>query len=415
MANERWSSPFHCTLSFNLFKKHFTELNRIYWAFIPAASTIVSHAKIALVSDDADIKNYFLFHDEDEKTIAKTYGEWKNYFNEFSNYTRLNMIMLLSSCFETYLRTIVSNAFESKPGVIIMSPDSVDGIFLLKSRVNYGDISDKNYQFTNEVDEICKGDWTKRFAVFEKYFGALPKSITDMTAELDKLRVMRNNIGHYIGRAKENISAQIYLSPVSATRVSHNRVLKAFGIYFNVAKELDGYLKTKYIGSYDIIKLYLQLVSAGTLVSIGLGERARELQKYLGKEGLALAGNEYYRNIVGYCDLDNQNELCIYSRIACIKEINRQLDKKGIALIRDGHSIRFKNYHFNLFIKAHGWRENPEYSKKYRANQKQNEYRYSYRVISEIVKRITAEPENIAECLASQIASRLKDDNKMVE
>ena len=36
----RWKSPLPYTLAFNLFKKHYTELNEIYWAFVPASNTI---------------------------------------------------------------------------------------------------------------------------------------------------------------------------------------------------------------------------------------------------------------------------------------------------------------------------------------------------------------------------------------
>ena len=45
MANERWESPFPYTLAYNLFKQHFTELNRVYWAFVPAKDTIKKAAK----------------------------------------------------------------------------------------------------------------------------------------------------------------------------------------------------------------------------------------------------------------------------------------------------------------------------------------------------------------------------------
>lgn len=116
MANERWESPFPYTLAYNLFKQHFTELNRVYWAFVPAKDTIKKAAKNALPNDDADPKSFFLVKDEDDKRIAPTYTEWKTAFGDFENYTRLNMLMLLSSCFETYLRTALALSFESKPG-----------------------------------------------------------------------------------------------------------------------------------------------------------------------------------------------------------------------------------------------------------------------------------------------------------
>ena len=106
MANERWISPFSKTIAFTLFSKHFTELNDIYWAHVPAANTIESKAKKALTNPDKDPKTFFLIRDEDDRRLAPTFHIWKTQYRDFSNYTRLNMLMLLSSCFETYLRTI---------------------------------------------------------------------------------------------------------------------------------------------------------------------------------------------------------------------------------------------------------------------------------------------------------------------
>ncbi len=95
MANERWNSPFPHTIAFVLFKEHFTELNHVYWAHVPAASTIEKKALEALKSEDADPKRYFLIPDKDDRRIPKTYAQWKSFYREFSNYTRLNMLMLL--------------------------------------------------------------------------------------------------------------------------------------------------------------------------------------------------------------------------------------------------------------------------------------------------------------------------------
>ena len=152
--NERWQSPYPHTIAYNLFIKHFTELNDVYWAHVPAASTIEKKAFQELGSEDADPKKYFLVRDEDDRRISATYKDWKEKYREFSNYTRLSMLMLLSSCFETYLRTIVALAIESKPGVIIDCPDAVDGVSLLKSKNGYGDANSKDYPFSSIIDDI---------------------------------------------------------------------------------------------------------------------------------------------------------------------------------------------------------------------------------------------------------------------
>ena len=86
MGNVRWESPFPYSLAFNLFKQHFEEINRSYWAFVPAANTIKSFAKKTLLKDNADPKTFFLIPDEEDRMVAPTYGEWKNNFSKYVNY-----------------------------------------------------------------------------------------------------------------------------------------------------------------------------------------------------------------------------------------------------------------------------------------------------------------------------------------
>lgn len=399
MANERWDSPFSFTLAFNLFKKHFEEINAAYWSFVPAYSTIIANAKSALLTDDADPKTFFLIHDEDERRVAPTFLKWKEGFSEFSNYSRLNILMLLSSCLETYLRTVISISFESAPGVIIMCAKSIDGIFLLKNKPGYGDSNHRDYQFSKEIDEICRGDWEKRFSAFQKYFGKLPVKIINKTTNLNDFRIARNNVGHYIGRERKNYSTPLYISPLSVTRISHKKLLEYFKLVYEVAQEIDDYLKNNYIGSYDVIKLYFQLVSQGKISDNQPGKRAREFQRFLGNEGFRCVGNEYYRNIVNYCDLSDANDLCRYSMKACIKEINRGLDGKGTPLTLEGHSIRFGEYHFKLFVRSHNWKGKAEYCERNSSNKEQVEYIYSMKVINEIIDEVSALPDSIIEKL----------------
>lgn len=404
MSNERWNSPFPYTLAFNLFRKHFTELNQIYWSFVPAYNTIVSNAKKQLVNDNADPKTFFLIPDEDDRRIASTFVEWKSSFNEFSNYTRLNMVMLLSSCFETYLRTVISNAFESKPGVIIMCPDSVDGVFLLKSNDFYGDISDKKYQFTEKINDICQGDWIKRISEFKKYFGEL-SNVESRISELNEFRTLRNNIGHYLGRKKDDYSTPLFFKPISAIRVSHNRILKFFELINSVAKEIDNHLKDNYIGSYDIFKLYLQYDSQGLFKGDAPGVKARKFQKILGQEGFFSQGTgrqEFYRNLIDYCNLDNEKDSCRYSKKICIKEINRRLNAQNIQLYYNDKKDSFNQYHFNLFVKHHNWKSNPEYCQINSANTVQVEYRYSMKLVNDIVQEICSSPNTIINKLKHQ-------------
>lgn len=366
MSNVRWKSPFPYTLAFNLFKQHIEEINRSYWAFVPTANTIKALAKKNLVNDDADPKSFFLIPDEEDRRIAPTYGEWKNDFSEYINYSRLNIIMMLSSCFETYLRTVVSLAFESKPGVIIDCKDAVDGAELLKKDITYGDVMDKSYRFTDAIDEVCRGEWNKRFSSFQKYFGVLPTELLALSKDLDELRLTRNNIGHYLGRKKNKYEAPIDFEPVETIKVAHNRILRYFKIIYLAAKLVDDYLQKNIIGSYDIIKRYFIAISRGKIIKDKINSDAYQLKKMVGHHDLKILDKSYYNELVTFCET-NYVECetdCIFTRNRCVQEINRRLRDNGISLLLDGRNVPFDSISFKILLKRDNLYTDSKFSKR---------------------------------------------------
>lgn len=400
MANERWNSPFPHTIAFVLFKEHFTELNNVYWAHVPAASTIEKKALEALESEEADPKLYFLIPDKDDRRIAQTYGQWKSFYREFSNYTRLNMLMLLSSCFETYLRTIVSLSLESKPGIIIKAPDAVDGWFLFRKNSEYGNYGSKDYQFLEEINSVCQGDWNSRTNAYIKYFENMPLSAKEIS-ELDDLRQKRNLVGHYFGREKQKYEAPLLFEPSPVLRISHDKLIKYFNTVYEAVVKIDKHLHRDYIGSYDVMKYFYIYSEKQDTIDSSAGDQAKELQKLLGGLGFLPAGAEYYRNIITYTLIENEDDTCRYNRNACIAAIRRRLRELNVSLQREGHQIAFSKYHFGLFSNAFAFRGNSEYCKKYVRGEK-TEFFYSAKAIDLIVSQIQANPTTVISNLQNQ-------------
>lgn len=403
MANERWNSPFNKTIAYTLFIKHFTELNDIYWAHVPAASTIESKAKQALCPTSADPKTFFLIHDEDDRRLAPSFEIWKSHYRDFSNYTRLNMLMLLSSCFETYLRTIVSLAIESKPGCIIGCPDAVDGVFLLQSRPNYGNLGSDEYEFSDVITSICKGDWYSRSSNYAHYFTAFPISELDLK-QLDELRHKRNLVGHYFGRGKQQYHAPLSFASKPVERLSHEKLLSYFRLIFRTVKTIDQHLHRNFIGSYDVCKFYYQCLQNGDISGKTAGERAKELQKKLGAAGAFTPGNEYYRNLITYLMLDDKDELCRYGTKASIKAIRRMLSDSKITLLKDNNPIPFTIYHFRLFCKAFSMHTKPDFCRQ--CSSPQIEYLYSLKALDFIVSKIKESPATIISSLQAKVKIR---------
>lgn len=404
MSNVRWESPFPYSLAFNLFKQHFEEINRSYWAFVPVANTIKSLAKKNLIDDDADPKKFFLIPDEEDRKIAPTYDEWKKDFSEYTNYSRLNIIMLLSSCFETYMRTIISLSFESKPGVIINCKDAVDGAALLKKDIMYGNINDKSYRFSDVIDEICRGEWLNRFCAFQKYFGVLPQELLDLTKDLDELRVTRNNLGHYFGRRKKDYSAPIEFAPIETIRVSHERILKYFKLVYSAAKMIDSYLHKNIIGSYDVIKKYFYSLSNGEILNDSSKSYSYQLRKLMGSHELKTVGRRYYDELITYCEtnyVESETD-CIFTRKRCIYEINRRLREAGVELFYKGQVVSFDSLSFKIFLMQDNLYDNENYSKRKVDNMHQVQYLHSSALIEYVTKKIELNSNTIMEKLREE-------------
>ena len=60
----------------------------------------------------------------------------------------------LAAYLEVYVRSVVSLALESDPGVLIGKPRAVDGVSLLKSR--------KDYSYIEQATGCAKGNWQER-------------------------------------------------------------------------------------------------------------------------------------------------------------------------------------------------------------------------------------------------------------
>lgn len=390
LSSIRWESPFPYTLAFNLFKQHFEEINRSYWAFVPASNTIRKLAKTELEKENKDPKSFFLIPDDEDRHVESSYEGWKASYAKYMNYTRMNMIMLLSSCFETYLRTVVSLAFESKPGVLIGCRDAVDGATLLKHDITYGDPLDSEYRFKEAIEDVCHGDWTKRFSQFQKYFGVLPANVLGLQRDLDALRLTRNNLGHYLGRRKSDYEAPLLFRPLENPSVSHERILKSFKLIFNAAKAIDEYLQSNIIGTYDIIKRYFLALSEGEIGCDAGDSISHQFKKMIGQNDLPLLPKSYYKDFVAFCETNyiERREDCIFTKKVCVKEICRRLNESGIKIYSGGREVEFNRLYFIKLLEKEKLFDNPLYSKRTVDKKHQVHYLHSALLIDLITKKL---------------------------
>jgi len=188
MSFSRWQKYEIRSWAFSVFKQYHTHLNRMIWSQIPTVGFI--EKQIAIASGDAH--TILIFEPEDERSVKKDKLVWKQDFKEFNNWNRLNTIMSLSSYLEIYLSSIISTAIESNPGILHNASKKIDGAIILKNS--------KKYTYSSYANKCIIGEWTKRISEFKNIFGNVPAELEHNVGELEKLRILRNNIGHAFGR-----------------------------------------------------------------------------------------------------------------------------------------------------------------------------------------------------------------------
>lgn len=95
-------------------------------------------------------------------------------------------------------------------------------------------------------------------------------------------------------------------------------------------------------------------------------------------------------------ELKDPNDTHKYSSTSCINEICTRLNRLGINLKFNGENKKFNSYHFNLFCKYYGIKENPKLCYQHQLT---HTYGYSTQTIDFIVEEIRKDPENIIQNL----------------
>lgn len=102
-------------------------------------------------------------------------------------------------------------------------------------------------------------------------------------------------------------------------------------------------------------------------------------------------------------ELKDPNTTHKYSTTSCVKEICTRLTRLGIELKYNGESKKFNNYHFNLFCKYYGIKNNPKLCYKHHLT---GTYGYSIQTIDFIVDEIKKDSDNIIQNLKNNLTKK---------
>jgi hypothetical protein len=288
---ERWTPRQKSTLPFQVFQKHNAELQRIWGTHI-TASRYVYKTLGASGAAWTDLPSaHFDFQSVDWNQFGSL-KEWSDSFNLLDNWVNLNVLLTLSSNLETYMASVVALALESDPGILLGAPRKIDGTVVLK----YGASS---LYYEDKITACTKGEWMARLSALEKIFGSMPLGFSAQLGELEKLRQIRNRVGHAFGReiaAARRHGVREILPMETVSRARANKFMKRV---WGAAKALDSQLIVSSIGEFEAIRFY-HLLYPRLHKHVARSQRAAYLKKEIGKFGVEPRSKVYCKGLVEY-------------------------------------------------------------------------------------------------------------------
>jgi hypothetical protein len=251
MKFDRWVSADKYSYVFRLFNKYHTYMNSLFWAHVPASSYAQGIYRRAKKSDPTQTTHaVYNLSGQDSQRVTNSLDDYSKHLKEFDNWTRLNTLVAVSSYFEIYLSSIVSLALESDLGLLFSIPRRIDGVQILK----YG--KPNIYIFGDKSEEITKGTWSVRLSNYKKLFGSIPQGFSKYESELEKMRIIRNNVTHAFGRDISSTRSRATYNVLDINRLSLNRLKQYMGIIREVARTIDSHLLMTHIGEYELVHYY---------------------------------------------------------------------------------------------------------------------------------------------------------------
>ncbi|MEP2772367.1 MAG: hypothetical protein ABJH05_09470 [Fulvivirga sp.] len=280
------------TWPFQVFHKYNDELNEMLWANRAAIKQTYSNFKTNNAKWTDLASDHLIFDVPKGEEVFKNLKEWSESYNKFNNWTNLNALLALSSNFETYIATVVSLAIESDQGVLYGVTKSIDGVQLLKKG------STKNIFHEDVIESFTKGDWNSRKSAFSKTFGTVPTGLESEIGELEKIRNLRNKIGHAFGRDIEESRNHEVKSILNMDKLTDSQLKKKQYVIMRTVALIDHYLLENHIGEFQAIAFYHRIYP-GLRQDIHQSDRAIILKKQLGKFG-DISGKEFCKGLVKY-------------------------------------------------------------------------------------------------------------------
>lgn len=289
---KRWIPREKSTWPFQVFQKYNDELERMYWSHALGGTFVYKMLGKNKANWTDAVTDHFEFESVHNKKLFNDLKDWSNSSNQFDNWVNLNALIAISSNLETYMASVISLALESDPGVLLKSPRIIDGVSILKNVT--GGIS-----FESQIVNCTKGTWQSRSNSYKGIFNKLPEIIENKMGDLDKIRNIRNMVGHAFGRDIEQARQHGVKDIIPMESLSKERTLQYQKLIWSVAKSIDIHLFYTHIGEYQAISFYHKLYPSLNK-DVHIGERSIALKKAIGKFGAVSPGKIFCKQLAEY-------------------------------------------------------------------------------------------------------------------
>jgi len=240
MAFNRDTNWNETTWAFKAFVLHHTEINNMYWAFVPAWSY---SRYLARHSKSISPEVLFCASGADVHRLDSSMPQFIRHYESLANWVRLSALLSALSYFEIYLRKGVTLSLLSDPAVRLGKSKAIEGVSWLKQGIRD--------DFEPLVTQCVKGDWKARVEGFKRLFSSAPPLMEANIERLNRLRVLRNKIGHSYGR---NLKIDLLETVIPSMESLKEDLLKeSLQLIFDVAKDTDKYLLINHIGGFEEI------------------------------------------------------------------------------------------------------------------------------------------------------------------
>lgn len=244
------------------------------------------------------VSTHFKFEDESWANTFDSIKLWSNSFNDFDNWVNLNSVMAMSSNLETYMATVIKLALESDVGVLFGTSKRIDGIEIIKHGRS------QPFDFDDKLLSCTKGQWDSRANAFEKIFGKAPDILLNNISTLEKIRKLRNNVGHAFGRDIEASRSHNVIDIQDMQKLKREKTFEYQKLIYGISKAIDKQLLVDHIGEYQTLYFYHNLRPAlkhdDHIEARKLGNHMTQLKKNLGRFGAAQAGKKFCRELISY-------------------------------------------------------------------------------------------------------------------